>query len=67
MITEIKVDGMHCPHCAMRVKKASEAIENVSSAVVNLEGGKATITHENADITAVVNAINALGFSASQE
>ena len=67
MVTEIKVEGMHCPHCAIRVKKASEAVENVSAAVVDLEGGKATITHENADIAAVVNAINALGFSASQK
>ncbi|MBR6091159.1 MAG: heavy-metal-associated domain-containing protein [Anaerolineaceae bacterium] len=66
MVTEIKVDGMHCQHCAMRVKKASESIENVSRADVDLEAGKATITHENADLSAVINAINALGFSASQ-
>ena len=66
MVTEIKVEGMHCPHCVMRVKKASEAVENVKSAEVDLESGKAVITHENADISAVVSAINALGFSASQ-
>lgn len=66
MVTEIKVDGMHCMHCAARVKKASEAIENVSNADVDLEAGKAAITHENADIDAVINAINALGFSASK-
>ncbi len=66
MVTEIKVEGMHCPHCVMRVKKASEAVENVKSADVDLETGKAVITHENADINAVVSAINELGFSASQ-
>lgn len=66
MVTEIKVEGMHCPHCAMRVKKASEAVANVSGAEVDLEAGKAVITHDNADMNAVVDAINALGFSASQ-
>ncbi len=66
MESVIKVDGMHCQHCAARVKKASESIANVTSAVVDLENGKATITHDGADLNAVVDAINALGFSASQ-
>ena len=39
MVTEIKVDGMHCPHCAARVKKVSEAVNNVTSADVSLEEG----------------------------
>lgn len=67
MVTEIKVEGMHCQHCVKRVKKASEAVENVKSADVDLETGKAVITHENADISAVISAINALGFNASQD
>ena len=66
MVTEIKIEGMHCPHCVKRVKKASEAVENVTAADVDLETGKAVITHENADISAVIDAINALGFTASQ-
>jgi len=66
MVSEIKVDGMHCQHCAARVKKASESIANVTSAEVELEAGKAVITHDNADIDQVVDAINALGFSASK-
>ena len=35
MVTEIKVEGMHCPHCVKRVKKASEAVENVTAAAYN--------------------------------
>lgn len=66
MITTLKVDGMKCPHCAARVKKASEAIQNVSAADVDLEAGKVTLTQENADIDAVISAINDLGFSASK-
>ena len=66
MITTLKVDGMKCPHCAARVKKASEAIQNVTAADVDLEAGKVTLTQENADIDAVISAINDLGFSASK-
>ncbi len=66
METIIKVDGMHCQHCAARVKKASESVANVTNVVVDLDGGKATITHENANIDDVINAINATGFTASK-
>ncbi len=65
METIIKVDGMHCEHCAKRVKKAAEAAANVSSAVVNLEDKNCVVTHENADINGIINAINELGFTAS--
>ena len=65
METVIKVDGMHCQHCKEKIKTASESVANVSAAVVDLDGKKAVITHDNADMNAVVDAINALGFSAS--
>ena len=67
MVTEIKVDGMHCPHCAARVKKVSEAVNNVTSADVSLEEGKAVITHENADINEIIEAINAAGFTSYEQ
>lgn len=66
METIIKVDGMHCQHCAARVKKASESVANVTKAVVDLEAKTAAITHENANIDDVISAINATGFSASK-
>ena len=65
METIIKVDGMHCEHCAKRVKKAAEAAANVSSAVVSLQDKNCVVTHENADINGIINAINELGFTAS--
>ena len=65
METIIKVDGMHCEHCAKRVKKAAEAAANVSSAVVSLEDKNCVVTHENADINGIIKAINELGFTAS--
>ena len=65
METIIKVDGMHCEHCAKRVKKAAESAANVSSAVVSLEDKNCVVTHDNADINGIINAINELGFTAS--
>ena len=39
----IKVDGMHCNHCKMRVEKALKAIKGIDSALVNLEAKTAEI------------------------
>jgi len=33
----IKVEGMSCMHCQLRVKKAVEAVEGVQKADVNLQ------------------------------
>ena len=39
MNVTIKVDGMMCPHCEARVKKACETIEGVVSATPSHEKG----------------------------
>lgn len=40
----LKVEGMMCPHCEARVKKALEAIPGVESAVANHKEGTAVVT-----------------------
>ena len=45
METTIKIEGMMCPHCEGRVKKALEAVEGVSEAVVSHKEGNAKVTH----------------------
>lgn len=40
----LKIDGMMCMHCEARVKKALEALEEVSSADVSSESGTAVVT-----------------------
>ncbi len=40
----ISITGMMCPHCEATVKKALEALENVSEAVVSHKDGKAVVT-----------------------
>ena len=44
MKTTVKIEGMMCPRCAGRVKKALEALEGVTEAVVSHESGTAVIT-----------------------
>ena len=40
----IKIEGMMCPHCSGRVKKALEALEAVASADVSHESGTANVS-----------------------
>ncbi len=43
METELKIEGMMCPHCEARVKSALEATEGVVEAIVSHEKGEAII------------------------
>ena len=40
----MKIEGMMCPHCEARVKKALEAIDGVKEAVVSHESASAVVT-----------------------
>jgi len=40
----LKIEGMMCPHCEATVKKALEALDQVSEAVVSHEAGTAIVT-----------------------
>lgn len=42
----IKVEGMSCGHCVMRVKKAIEAVEGVRKAEVDLPNKQAVVEYE---------------------
>lgn len=42
----IKVEGMSCMHCQLRVKKAVEAVEGVQGADVNLQTKQVTVDYE---------------------
>ena len=46
----LKVEGMMCGHCEARVKKALEALPEVTEAVVSHEAGTAIVTL-NADVS----------------
>jgi copper chaperone len=42
----IKVEGMSCMHCQLRVKKAVEVVEGVQKADVNLQTKQVTVDYE---------------------
>ena len=59
----IKVEGMHCPRCAEKVKNAVCAVKHVKDAAVDLEGKSVTVVAlEKFDINVVKSAIIAVGF-----
>ncbi len=59
----IKIDGMHCHHCKMRVEKALKALNGVTSAVVNLEAKTADIeSSSEINDAAIAEAIDDAGF-----
>ncbi|HII90863.1 MAG TPA: heavy-metal-associated domain-containing protein [Methanosarcina sp.] len=60
----IKVEGMSCMHCQMRVKKAVEAVEGVQKADVNLQTKQITIDYEEdkANTEKVKDAIREAGY-----
>ena len=49
--TTIKVQGMTCNHCVMRVAKALKAVPGVQDAKVDLQKAEATISFDAAKVT----------------
>lgn len=63
METTIKIEGMMCPHCEGRVKKALEAIDGVSEAIVSHTAGNAKITHnESVSVDTLKKAVEEAGY-----
>ena len=60
----IKVEGMSCGHCVMRVKKAIEAVEGVRKAEVDLPNKQAVVEYEEgkANLEKVKDAIREAGY-----
>ena len=61
MTTTLKIEGMMCPHCEARVKKALEALDGVDSAVVSHEAGTAVVTG-SADFETMKAAVEAADY-----
>jgi copper chaperone len=66
-VTELRVQGMTCGHCAQHVTEAIQSVAGVHSANVSLEGGAARVRWQpqaNPDAPAVIKAIQAAGYRA---
>jgi len=46
--TTLKVQGMTCNHCVMRVAKALKAVPGVTDAQVDLQKAEALVTYDDA-------------------
>jgi copper chaperone CopZ len=59
---ELKIKGMSCPHCEMRIKKVLEKVGGVKEATVDHKTGAAWVTlREGAQVEAqkLIDVINA--------
>jgi len=59
---ELKIKGMDCPHCEMRIRKALEKVEGVTSARADHKKGRAWATLKEGtkvDTKKLVDAVNA--------
>lgn len=48
--TTLKVQGMTCNHCVMRVAKALKAVPGVQDAQVDLQKAEADVTYDDAQV-----------------
>ncbi|MFZ3101032.1 MAG: cation transporter [Desulfitobacteriaceae bacterium] len=60
--TILKVEGMTCNHCKMRVEKALQGLNNVESVKVDLVGKEAVVTGA-AERSSLVKAVEEAGYS----
>mgnify|MGYP000872319779 FL=1 len=47
----LQIEGTSCAHCQRAVAEALRELEGVSSVEVDLEGGKATVSYDPAQVT----------------
>lgn len=48
--TTLKIQGMTCNHCVMRVAKALKAVTGVADAKVDLQKGEAVVTYDDSKV-----------------
>jgi copper chaperone len=64
-MSAIKVKGMSCNHCVMRVTKALQAIEGIKNVKVDLQSGEATYDEDKPiDRKVIAEQIRKAGYEA---
>jgi len=65
----LKVTGMTCGHCRMKVEKAIQDVSGVYGAAVDLDGGAAEVEFDERRVDAgrIVSAVEAVGYRARAE
>ena len=62
MTVTLKIQGMMCPHCEARVKKALESVAGVTEAIVSHKADSAEVHGENLDREALVKVVIDAGY-----
>ena len=62
MEVTLKVEGMMCPKCEARAKKALETVPGVDHAETSHVSGTAVVTGENLDTTVLKAAVESAGY-----
>ena len=62
MKTTIQISGMHCKSCEALIKDALESVAGVAHVTADNKKGEAVLTHSGADMNAVKQAIQKLGY-----
>lgn len=62
MEVTLNVEGLMCPKCEARVKKALEALAGVESAVADRTTGTAVIKGESLDTAVLKSAVEEAGY-----
>ncbi|WP_337261653.1 MULTISPECIES: heavy metal translocating P-type ATPase [unclassified Serratia (in: enterobacteria)] len=64
----LPIEGMTCASCVGRVERALKAVSGVANASVNLATERATVTFSGQpNVAAVIQAVNAVGYTVAQE
>jgi copper ion binding protein len=50
-VSTLKIQGMTCNHCVMRVAKALKAVPGIQDAQVDLTKAEAIVTYDDAKVT----------------
>ncbi|GBE00380.1 copper chaperone CopZ [bacterium BMS3Abin07] len=57
-----RIEGMSCQHCVMRVKKAIDSVDGVSSSDVEIGSAKVSFDDSKTSKDVIGNAINGSGY-----
>lgn len=63
----LKIEGMMCEHCEMHTKKALEALDGVTKAMVSHQTGTAVVTLEkNVSDDVLIQAVTNQGYKVTE-
>lgn len=65
MTTKLNVTGLNCQNCVRHVREALERVRGVRNVQVDLDTGRAEVTHDGAEPADLIAAVEGEGYRAS--